>query len=371
MSVPPDKENLEKKMVENEVITSADIKSYADFLIQELEKLKESSGQEKETFIIDALSNDRITDLIVDKEEFNSLTTTEVESVVKKIRKALIEELKGKIEDRLYFVIKDLKNKDIYGLSHTISEVMAASGEVKIYKHQPPYENEQEYSREAFKLLMSLPSHENIVNVHEYDPESHKSILEKLNLSTLAEYLKTKETSKENFVSSLKIVRDCLEGAEYLKASGLALQDIAPANLGIANADGSLKGTLFDLEGLRKIGSRTKYRIIQRPHERYAPPEIDLEGGNIIRSEEMVFQFGVCIKDILEKYKYFPYISSVGIGPIFGKLEKLVEEMTKKDYQYRIGLEDAKTKLANIVAAFEAPKKKGFFGWLLNLGKKA
>lgn len=64
--VPPEK-NLEEKMVKSDVLTSADVKDYADYIIGHLKTLKNSSERERELFVVEALSDNKILSKVIDE----------------------------------------------------------------------------------------------------------------------------------------------------------------------------------------------------------------------------------------------------------------------------------------------------------------
>jgi hypothetical protein len=162
----------------------------------------------------------------------------------------------------------------------------------------------------------------------------------------LNKYLSSGEKNIEKFVIGLKVVKDCVDGARYLVDNGLVLQDIKLSNLGLERQGENIKGALFDLEGLFKIGAKMDSRITGG--FKYLPPEIWQPEGARIMPSEMVYQFGVCLKDILTIYEEQRGLKILDQG-ITEKLKVLIQKMTEKDPRKRIGLSETKTELDTLL----------------------
>ncbi|TSC85060.1 MAG: hypothetical protein G01um101413_444 [Parcubacteria group bacterium Gr01-1014_13] len=347
--------DLEKKMVSSDVISQADVKKYADYIIDELKLLKNSS--EKKAFVIDALSDTKIlNEAEVKKEIFKgNLDFDEAEGVIKRVRQALIEQLKGKIDEKIYLVIKNIKKvkaSPSSGRENIINQLIDTdSGREKIYKNQGHLG--EEHAREmpeAFAVLNKLPPHPNVVSIKDYDPTNQRTIYEKLKMHSLKEFLGFSDRSRKDFLISLKILKDCLVGGVYLAENGLVLQDIKLDNLGLVMEEKSAKGVLFDLEGLVKEGTQKGDRLYSKG---YRPPLKDLlnEEG-VIKAGEMVYQFGVCLQEILKLYEDNPAFE-ISDSKAAKKLEDLSKKMIEPDPENRIGLPEAKAELEAIVSKFE------------------
>lgn len=353
MSGIEERHDLEKKIISSDVIFPGDIKNYAEYIIGQLNILKNSS--EKKAFVVDALSDTKILKE-VEKETFNgNLDFAEAEDVIKRVRQALTDQLKGKIDEKIYLVIKNIKKVKASPISpreNIINQLVdAESGREKIYKDQG-YLGE-EHAREmpeAFALLNKLPPHPNIVSIKEYDSTNQRTIYEKLKMHSLKEYLGFSDRSRKDFLVSLKILKDCLVGGVYLADNGLVLQDIKLDNLGLVTEEGVSKGVLFDLEGLVKEGTQKGDRLYSKG---YRPPLKDLlnEEG-VIKAGEMVYQFGVCLQEIVKLYEN-NQVFEISDSKAAKKLEELSEKMREEDPEKRIGLAEAKTQLEDILAKFE------------------
>jgi serine/threonine protein kinase len=350
----PEKYNLEHKIVNSDVLSQKDIQEYADYIIGELKLLKNKSEQEKQTFVVDALNDNKILDQVQEKLFSGDLDIDAAENVVRRVRQALADKLKGKIDEKIYLVVKDASLKNIFSFRKNIINelVNTGSGEIEIYKDQAvDFEEHGRDMAEAFALLKKLPAHSNIVAIKEYDPASHRTVYEKLNMRDLKTYLRSNDDSKDNFLLGLKTIKDCLVGASYLAENGLVLQDIKLDNFGLVMEEKSAKGVLFDLEGLVKADAKMKYRLASPD---YWPPEVpekeDLKRGNgyAIKSAEMTYQFGLSLEEVIDFFKEVEVSASVD-GNIAKKLEDLSKKMREKDPKKRIGLTEAKNELEEII----------------------
>lgn len=408
----PKEIDLEEKMTSSDVITGADIKAYAKFIAGHLNELKNKneSGQQ-ELFIIDALSDSSLLKMVEDEVMSGQIDKNEAKSVIKRVRQALIDELKAigmGIDEKIYLVIKDIVKKgvdsekpeearemELEGATKETSERVAtkpakptrpkatdsvgsrdiidiiveepsapkqkdrtniisdvidvASGAEVIHKQQEPLKKGHKADTEAaIKLFNKLDPHPNIVKILKYDKNLERIIYEKLNLQTLDKYLASGEKNIDKFVKCLEVVKDCIEGARYLAVNGLVLQDIKLDNLGLEKQAEEVKGVLFDLEGLFKTDTKMHGRMTAK-HLRYLPPEIlQVKGKKTIRPAEMVYQFGVCLQDILTLYEDRRVFKNTDKNAV-KKLEILVKKMTEKNYLDRISLAEAKNELEDIV----------------------
>ena len=349
--------DLEHQMVHSDVISQADITKYADYIIDNLKLLKSKSDQEKQTFVVDALSEDKILRQVevVEAKLAGHLDHEEAQSALRQVRKALVERLKGKLDENIYLNITDLVNRTEDRVNIISKVVGVASGKEEIYKDQELLIKEhKDDTAEAIALFKKLAPHPNIVNIKEYDEISQRTIYEKLNLQPLHENLKVRPRNRQKFVVSLKVVKDCLVGAQYLADNGLVLQDIKLSNLGLVTDEETTKGVLFDLEGLLKEGTKMSTRMYGGIM--YLPPEILENKEEGIKPSEMVYQFGNCLEEILdyyEKEKIFKSadekISESADGVTAKKLDALAEKMREQNPEKRPSLSEAKNELEEII----------------------
>jgi len=335
--------DLEKKMVKSDVVMPADIASYAEEIAGRLEELRK--GPEKEAFVLDALSIDRMKGL-VKSEGLQGLTDEEIEGAMDRIRKALIEALKGKIEDKLFFVVKNLQVKKSFGdTPDVISEVTAGGGTASVHKRQPTLENFKRNIDDAFEVFKTLPPHENIAKLIDHDPSRDESLWEKRHILPLNAYmLSEKEPEDGKFLTGLTVVKDCIQGAIFLAENGLVLQDIHPRNLGLERTDEGEKGVLFDFGALVKEGDSP--RVASRlTRQGYAPP-VGPEGE--YRQGEMTFQFGKCLDELVARYERAPGPKPVESGIM--EVKMLVKKMLELDTRKQMTLEEAKSRLEAIIA---------------------
>jgi hypothetical protein len=105
-----------------------------------------------------------------------------------------------------------------------------------------------------------------------------------------------------------------VEGCIFLEENDLVLQDICLNNLGcVRDSEGKAKGILPDLEGLYFMHKSRKSRIINDPAQSgyapgwkpfYLPPEASVEDVTKVMPSEMVYQFGQCLKKIVESAQF-------------------------------------------------------------------
>lgn len=377
-----DKHDLEKKMIHSDVISHADVKAYADYIIGQLKALKNSSEEEKESFVVDAFNEDNIEGKVWNERAVGNLLLVEPEealSAIKRIRRALVEELKGKVDEKIYFVISDLIGDGSRmpvtgdtGRKNIIHHVVDIENEKEgVFKDQEPIiDVQKENLSKAMVLFKQLAPHPNIAKVKLYDPETNRTVYEKLDFVPLYEYLKSENFDEKKLLASLKVLRDCIKGAIYLADNHLILQDICLANLGVEN-DG--KGILFDLEGLTVAGTVFPNRMSHG--EIYFPPElIKIKEGTIppelepseIKPSEMVFQFGECLHTIQDTYSNSEARARGQNLDILRSLRALFSDMTvlldsvsgfEEDvFGARISLQEAEVRLDEIIDKIESAK---------------
>jgi len=334
--------DLERKMVEKDVVMPADINAYADEIAAHIERLRKDS--ERKTFVFDALSDSQMKHL-VDFEGLDDLTDEEISAALDRIRKALIEALKGKIEDSLFFVVKDLQVKSS-GEQGTdiISEVMAGGGRTGVHKQQPPIEGFKRNLDDAMEVLATLPPHENIARLLEHDPSRDESLWEKRHVMTLSKYMMSeKDPEEKKFTTALSAIKDCMRGAVFLSEHGLVLQDIHPLNLGLETTDKGVKGVLFDFGGLALEGDApdVKGRMSRKG---YFPPT---DEGAGYHPDEMTFQFGKTLETLATHHAKI-------IGTEDGEtgvkdVKSLAADMMTLDPDKRVSLEEATERLEAIL----------------------
>lgn len=337
--------DLEKKMVKKDVIMPADIASYAEEIAARLEKLRKDP--ERGAFVLDALSDDKMRGL-AGAEGLKGLTDEEIAGAMDRIRRALFESLRGKIEDKLFLVVKDLQVKS-RGSDETkpdvISEVTAGRGETGVHKRQPTFEGFKRNVDDALEVFRTLPPHENVAGLVDHDPSREESLWEKKRIAPLSAYMRNeRETAGTKFATGLSIVKDCMEGAAFLSANGLMLQDIHVMNLGIEKIDKGVRGVLFDFGGLVKEGDKPD-RDARMSRKGYFPPT---KPGAAYHQDEMTFQFGKCLEALAEWYGRSP---DARLGDdALKEVGKLAKDMMSKDPRKHLTLEAAKSRLSAIIA---------------------
>ncbi len=168
-----------------------------------------------------------------------------------------------------------------------------------------------EKNRKALEVYTSLPPSRHLVNFTEWG--RHFFSQDKLPLTNLFEA----DTRYVSGSAALQVVSDCLAGAYYLGQHGLGLQDIKLENLGFVIEGGKVVGKLFDLEGLYPLDETIAARI---DTPKYSDPEAHI----IFYQSEMVYQFGLCLEKVLEKWAFAFQPSN----SITNELRELAREMT-------------------------------------------
>lgn len=396
------KHGLEEKMVKNDIVSHADVQNYANYIVGKLKNSKNASEDAQKSFVIDALNSDRIfenffySSVINNFQIADKLDKKALQGAFLRIRKALVEELKGKIDGKMYLVIDDIVKKmeksehptlrqsstDPLVEEIEIPEVLNPrkrnvisvvenidNGVQGVYKDQQwkvPVSHEG-----AFSLYTQMVPHPSIAKIKEYDPENNRFIYEKLNLkSTLSVYDKKINGSLDfykntpEFVAAIKVLNDCVEGALHLENNHLVLQDIKLSNIGIEKSGEELKGVLFDLEGLVEEG---KFRRGRLRADGYLPPEAepsssDSSGLSKIGPKEMSFQFGVCLQkiidsfvseDVYEMLKLNKSLTSRRKLAAIEDVKKLALKMQERDPQDRVDLRTANIELSSIIENFK------------------
>ncbi len=389
------KRGLEDKMIKKDVISNADVKNYANYIIGKLKKIKSSNQDGQRSFVLDALNRERLfvnfyfhngADSLKD---IDNLDKQALDSAFLRIRRALKEELKGKIDGKIYLVIddviKDMEESEdsVDYISSTdplveeieipvapnprrrniISVVENIDNSVEsVYKDQQwkvPREQEN-----AFSLYAQMAPHPNMAKIKEYDPENNTVIYEKINFKNFQDYGRKNDLSfyrnPKELANLLKVLDDCVEAALYLENNHLVLQDIKLSNIGIESDDKGVKGVLFDLEGLVEEGVTLKSRM-HTPG--YLPPETKLDNAEVtnlttVGPKEMVFQLGVCLqkitdyclsvnaREMLVLNKSFEARRKLGV---IGDLDELVIKMKEVDPEHRKDLRYVHDKLASII----------------------
>lgn len=381
--------SLEEKILNSEAaIPHAEVKKYADYIISKLKMYKDFEGdtQDKMSFVVDALSEDRVLKGIFHEIVDGNLNKNEVEAVVSRIRKALVEELKGKIDEKIYLGIKDFVN---FGQEVSVSTISGRklpnlpeekkkqevrslhnknlirhaididNGRGVVYKNQERTVSEdyEKALQEAMGLFIKLDPHPNIVNFLENDQKNKGALYEYRKIKTLVEYASENKVdfyrSPKLFAQTLEVLKGCMEGAQYLAENNLVLQDIRPKNLGVEVEDDKVRGVLFDLEGLIKQGTIESSRMYAAGYE---PPETT-EDAVAVMPDEMTFQFGVSIRALMQKCvgAFMPDPGKFDISEMILKqsivkdLKVLSENMSKKNTNDRISLLSAIAELENII----------------------
>ncbi len=211
MRISP-KDDLEAKLVNNDVIAHAELQQYAQAIISHLAEIETAHKDEKISFVIDALSDKKIQRSFRAVSADNNTTLSHddiliLQKTVDRVKKALIEELKGKIDSTIYLFIIDLvrPKTDSPRDKNNISIIFDINnGSEKILKDQQNLN--EEYREEialAHKDFLKLPSHPNVVRMVKYDEQNHVAIYEKRSFVSLSDFLENQSLGKKKFLPAL------------------------------------------------------------------------------------------------------------------------------------------------------------------------
>lgn len=403
-----DGQNLEQKIANADVVSHKDVQEYAEFIIANLHNIKHAHTHDHVVFILDAISESAILRYFENKknlinQEFSDEDTAEIpanmheivrknfeenRAAIERIRKALVEELKGKIDEKIYLVLENLMTVRNRWRSESGSQDKAvdlaldiANGNKIIIKTGQDFSGKTtDIGQRAFSEFLKLPAHPNIVSVKNFDVQNNAVVYEVRNFIPLSIFLEKEKKDEASFIASLKVIRDCVKGAHFLEQNGLMLQDIDPTNLGVEIGEsGEPQGVLFDLEGLVQIGenlnirmgklSRIQYMLGVAKHlssaekARYGDGVLDnsKSNPNLTSPYEQVYQFGCSLEESLDAYL------SVNHGKltykemaIIAKMHNLFWDMVKpcKTINGRLNLVEAEAQLS---AMIDQIKREGLF----------
>lgn len=340
-----DRTELEQKIVSSEkAITPEDIDDFVQHILQNTQHVAE---KDRSTFIVDSLSNNFIASLFEQKnpemyKELSELDEKEQEnllnSVMGRIRKAVIEGLKRSLGEARFFLISKELSEDKRSVNF-LSEIEQDGGKYFMYRTNEALKYDQN-ARKAFEHYVSLGlQHPNIIPIRSYDNDTLATVVDKIDLESVSDILKNPDSAGYSFKDILRILLDHLSAAKYLISNGLVMQDISTDNLGIDNEQ--RKGIVFDLEGIYPLGEKREGRLCDKE---YIPPELlsAEEDKTEITEEEMVYQYGMCLKKIIDK------LSGADDGKVT-QFNDLVSKMTvhKPQNRPKIG-EVISTLIANI-----------------------
>lgn len=318
-SHPAKKTDFVRILAERDLpFTRKDLTAYADEVIAAIKKLPRREavkyivrGLETPAIInrfwknrtplwkkIKALFSEEADREIIKERETIIAARAELLHHIDRARNAFVEVLKEKISDDPeladvhlgdVFVLKGAVNKenvrvgrtsDAYGRGHIIKEELSYGSEELSRKHE-----------EALRRLEHLPKSEYILPLTHRDSVLGQTLAAETDLKTVSSLIEEGAPTAEK----LRVVLDCMEGAEFLREHGLVLQDISHKNLGVVERNGRSRGVLFDLEGLMPAGTRMSLRFHT---DEYLPPEVRSGNVPILLPSEMVYQFGVVLRKI-------------------------------------------------------------------------
>jgi hypothetical protein len=340
-------DRLSKKIVSGqEMITSQDVEGYVDEIASVLKDTRDVN--QTRTYILTVLSEEslikhyllslvpawkKVLALVSGKTrnevaQGTSLHSLEPETLqllkleLHRIQEAIKESLRKRLtndQDLQHLDYSDiLFTKEILTRNELVRRVETLNKKNHILKKEKrPYPSEIPYHQEALQLLGTLPEHPNILFHTHVDSER---------LETITEEIELRDESKETLLFrerlSLKevlgVIKDCLQGAQFLEAHGIVLEDICPDNIGSHFVEGQRVGILFDIEGIYKANAPQLGRL---SHLAFMPPEVSQDHPTIVSASEMVFQFGRSIELIINRLAIID-------ASIRAELDALIEGMT-------------------------------------------
>ncbi len=381
---------LERLVAEEKPVTGREIKKYVDGIVSELKKL--TSQPEREHFLkrlakklfgrnqpaekedkkITAVVGGLENETAIDEYQFKHISSKvlqdekdELKAGMNRIRSAVAEELKQRLTKEAE--LGQLNYSDV-NLLASFFDIAVAPHERRVGRVEDLYKqaavfkktSEKEFFNKselkihhaALQKFSKLEPHDNVVAFREFDLHGVKTIVEELKLKTVKDLLKNESTP---LAEILKAVKDCLSGAIFLEKNGLILQDISIDNLGVIEEEEKNRGLLFDFDGLYLADAGMNGRMGKMI---YFPPEAIIREETPVKTSEMVYQFGICLKAVFGIFK------SGLPQEEWDRAEQLIKKMISFEVnlrypmQNRVSLEEAKNKLEDLILEVEKLDKE-------------
>lgn len=151
--------------------------------------------------------------------------------------------------------------------AHHLLANKRSTNRLRVYRADP-YQDEEARKREqklisnAFRTLVDVPGHPNILNVRDFFPAEDESyfvlVTEDAQGQMLRQYLK-KATLTLTFDQKLRVIRDVLIGLAHVHAHGVVHRDLTPDAI-VISADGHARLSSFEYA---RIGTRNTSSIAQ------------------------------------------------------------------------------------------------------------
>jgi len=353
---------LKKSFITKDFLTDKDIedtaKSLAEAIVKKISETKEDG--EKVEVLVDMLSGYGLLnspDLFKGSDfirvsQFNAnyailswkdkngvlqedrITVKELEPFLQKIRKAVLGKLSA-------FLPREIIARASKGSLNT-------NGELEEGRYFKPLGSKGVYAEiesqvSALKHLHELPERSPFIyyGTETLDPRTGATVGKALQLSDMTSELK--EFIKPKLNKILGFLIDIVEGHIFLTRNGLTLIDNHLDNLGIDKEKGT--GVLFDLGGLRKLGTPIDTYIAKRE---YLPPEY--RNGTAATIENIVWELGLSLEKITQYYprKSSFYAVDSKTPQQLEAIHDLAIKMMAKNPEKRPTLEEVKNRLKDI-----------------------
>lgn len=358
---------VESKLITNEVLSQEDIRSLARVIAEEVSLATGHSHTDAErraamldmfnmqylfrSFLlsiehawdITERTNEHLT--LRDTQDGQEVIVTEqdIVDIVTPIRKAVFAELQKQYPDSGWYRVSE----DEFTTTHGKDIVLLDNGFIA-----------KEYSRkdadlsaknvEAITMLHRLPEHSPFVAYTHKERDAHGriEIMKKLNMSTVRERMY--QDPPQPLQQTIIQFTDAIRGAQFLVDHGFVLSDLSSDNLGIDTA--TERGMLFDLDGLVREGQKTSYpcKELHFPPELIEQEEKDPDGRVTFHEEQMVYELGVSLKQIIVRYsRMLPFSKNDQIA-IYVSID-LYRRMTDQHPERRPSLHTCLTKLDELL----------------------
>lgn len=395
---------IHEKMIENKDITEFDQDAYVQRIVESIKAEKnkreriylvsgrqngdeyEIEEMEEQPFLLilekffDRIPHEKMSaemtneDYLAYERKINDLRAKLLQKIIDKIGSD--EELSSINWKNIFTKLRDIRGQRLFF-------VQSAEGEFKVLRNDrfdsPGLRPEDaKVHKEALRRFINIPKNKYILSYDAYSPEDQKGLIKKADLETLDTFLYDEE-SEESLVTLVEMVRDAMKGALHLSENGLVLQDISFTNVALAKDEEGNKigGVLPDLEGLYLENTERKDRIVNSYDSNinkisnyripdFLPPEtVDLETGalvskpTVVKSSEMVFQFGECLYKIFTSdffYAKFSKSEKNKLNKLVTKFNELSKEMksfepgAENPTKKRISLDKALKKLEQLIS---------------------
>lgn len=349
-------ENLERDFKNADFITQAEVKKYAQKIIQKIEA--ETDQDQKKIFLIDCLRDDAIFSALQWSDR-DPMTDEMVSDSIKAIKKQIIYELKPYLHESLYLFIQANLKTDTDHFNKT-KIVHNSNFKRSFLKETNFYPETIKNIRECLVVLKkavealeagggAMPY---VVNPEIIDDQKNPLdagsvyyTVEEKNLMDFEDILE-KQPNELSIKQIIEALIDCIKGARFLAEAGLTLTDMQIRNMGINKKTN--QGIIFDLDGLVKAGKM--FTFIIGPKDLYDgydpnlfPPEYRRGAASwIADSRSMIWELGYNInifaRSIKNKHKQ-----------LAEQLQNFAKKMTANKMEERPDFDTCITELTKIV----------------------